>query len=144
MSTNRTREILAAAILVVTAASAFGCASGPRVYEPLTVAAFSKQDHRWQALQTMVTEEGWTVTRIDHRRGELTAVRANATAADMRERIIVQLENDETMVAVHTEMFMDGHWWGTAATCSTYSYARESALAQRLEASPPPGALAAR
>jgi len=142
--TKRSKGILAGTLLIITAAaSAGGCAAtAVKYYEPLSVAAATPTDHRWQALTTMMSGEGWKVERADQARGELVAVRVSAEDAKLRERVTVTVDKKETVVAVQTEMFSEGHWWGSAGACRTYAYARENALAQRLEASPSPGQLA--
>ncbi|MEZ4394065.1 MAG: hypothetical protein R3A48_23570 [Polyangiales bacterium] len=107
-----------------------GCAGYQR-YEPLTVPVAAEARVRTAAIRELATLEGWHLVGTPGRRGRIEAI--SSDSGTRREFIRIDSSRDSLRITVRTELRDgDGDWLGSDIVCPSYSYARETEVAERL------------
>jgi hypothetical protein len=102
-------------------------------YEPWVHATEQPVSARWLALQEMARDEGWQVVAAQRSPVARMELIMNPTARDLRERLLVSLRRDETLVEITSELWSGERWLGTRSHCDEYTFARERILARQLD-----------
>lgn len=107
-----------------------GCAGYQR-YEPLTVPVAATGRVRTAAIRELATLEGWHLVGAPGRRGRIEAI--SSDSGTRREYIMIDSSRDALRITVRTELLDgDGAWLGSDIVCPSYSYARETEVAEHI------------
>jgi hypothetical protein len=110
-----------------------------RNYQPLSVPAAAPISARWDRLQRLAAEEGWSLETFDQSRGLMIGSRRTGGSDEVREHLRIILRVDATEVGVRTQVLDDGEWDTREITCGKYEYSRETEIAMKLELAEPAG-----
>lgn len=121
--------------LALALALLYGCAlpASVRLYQPLVVPGVARQDAMYAAARWIAHEDGEVQIQEWPAQHRIVATR---TDGDVRDMTVVQVApNGDLEVEVRTQIAAGDNQWLTAdVVCAGYGYARERAVAERINA----------
>jgi len=109
-------------------------AAAPRVqaYKAYRASTTSAASERWFGLLAVLELDGWTIVASDAQQKTLVALHPRDNA-ELRDHLMVQLEEDRTMLSLRTESRGANGWDHSDVVCASYGYARERSIGELIE-----------
>ena len=139
--TGRMIALVIAALVPLPACSGWVTMMNARPYRPLVVPSGEGRDALFARVRA--TSLAWNPTHLETSPTDRRLTAILQRDEESRDWIVVEVGEGETAITVRTEILVDGLWTSSNATCTSYAYARENAIALEIfSAAPRPLALA--